>query len=89
MKVRRRNGNLVITLPLLDEPRLSKSGKSLLMASTRGVRRSKLKVNSRRILYVANVFAYPDGESRSASGSARKRGSKKASSAVRLRRRDK
>jgi hypothetical protein len=75
MKIRRWNGNFVITLPALDEPRPSKTRKSILIATSRGVRKSKLKVDGRSILYIANVFFYP--VARPVSGIAKKRGNKR------------
>lgn len=74
MKIRRWNGNFVITIPKLDEPKPSKSGKSILVA-TSGIRKSKLKVDGHSILYVANVFFYP--AARPVSGTAKKRGKKR------------
>jgi hypothetical protein len=75
MKIRRWNGNFVITIPKLDEPKPSKSGKSILVA-TSGIRKSKLKVDGHSILYVANVFFYP--AARPVSASAKERGKKRA-----------
>lgn len=49
MKVRERNGMLVITLPVLDPPRLSKSGKRLLVATSRGFRRTGLKIDGKPV----------------------------------------
>jgi hypothetical protein len=74
MKIRRWNGNFVITLPALDEPRPSNTGKSILVA-TSGIRKSKLKEDGHSILYVANVFFYP--AARPVSGTAKKRGNKR------------
>lgn len=73
MRIRRWNGNFVITIPMLDEPRPSNTGKSILVATSRGLRKSKLKVNGRNILYVANAFFYPVPEARSVSGNAKRR----------------
>lgn len=78
MKVRRRKRNLVIELSLLDEPRPSKSGKSVLIASSFGVRKSKQKVDGNSLLYVANVFYYPVARQESASGNAKKRSNRRA-----------
>jgi hypothetical protein len=78
MRIRRWNGNFVITIPMLNEPRPSKTGKSILVATSRGLRKSKLKVDGRNILYAANAFFYPTPEARSVSGNAKKRGYKVA-----------
>ena len=42
MKVTTRNGHLIIDLPL-EEPRASASGKTLVVASSRGVRTTGVK----------------------------------------------
>jgi hypothetical protein len=78
MKVRRHNGNLTITIPLLEEPRLSKSRKSMLIATSFGVRKSKLKVDGQAALYVANVFFYPAGKT----GNVKKRRMKMAANST-------
>ena len=85
--IRRRKKNLVITIPLRDEPRPSKSGKSLLIATTRGVRKSRLKHDGQSVLFVANVFYYPVAKSQSASSSAKKRSKKRVTEPTKLRRR--
>lgn len=59
MTIRRRDGNVIITLPELKEPKPSKSRKSVVVATSYGVRRSKLRVDDQRILYVASAFYYP------------------------------
>jgi len=52
-------GNLIITLSL-EEPRLSSSGKNLLVATSRGVQRSTVRVRGRVVSVVANAFIKPD-----------------------------
>jgi hypothetical protein len=86
MKVRRHNGNLTITIPLLEEPRLSNSRKSMLIASSFGVRKSKLKFDGQAALYVANVFFYPSGKTGSASVNAKKTLKKNAAASKNARR---
>ena len=56
MKARFRKGMLVLELPVLDPPRLSASGKRLLVATSRGGRRTCLKIDEKSV--VANVNAY-------------------------------
>jgi hypothetical protein len=85
MNVRRRNGNLVITVPLFDEPHRSKTGKSLVVAGSRGLRKSKLKVDGFNIFYSANAFYYPVARPRLASLKAKKR--HRAADSRKLRRR--
>jgi hypothetical protein len=85
MRIRRWNGNLVITLPALDEPKASRTGKSVLVATSRGVRKSKLKFDGRSILYVANAFFYPTTEAKPVSGNAKKQGNKRAATSRTLR----
>ena len=60
MKSRIENGNLVIELPL-EKPRLSSTGKTLLVASTRGVKRTTAQFKGKAISVVANAFVFPDG----------------------------
>jgi len=60
MKSRIEKGNLVIELPL-EKPRLSSTGKTLLVASTRGVKRTTAQFKGKIISVVANAFVFPDG----------------------------
>ncbi len=55
MKVTAEDGYLVIRLKL-GTPRLSKSGKSMLVASTRGPKRSNVKIRGQFIRVNANAF---------------------------------
>ncbi len=55
MKVKVENGRLVISLKL-RKPTPSKSRKTLLVASTRGVKSSNVKVSGRRVRVNANAF---------------------------------
>jgi hypothetical protein len=66
MKSRIENENLVIELPL-EKPRLSSTGKTLLVASTRGVQRTTAKFKGKTISVVANAFVFPDGLAAAAS----------------------
>lgn len=55
MKVEIKNGRIIISLKLW-KPTASKSGKTLLVATTRGVRRSGVKVGGRWVRVNANAF---------------------------------
>jgi len=61
MESRIEDGILVIELPL-EKPRPSATGKTLLVASTRGVKRSTARVNGKTISIVANAFIFPGGK---------------------------
>lgn len=61
MKSKIKNGNLMIELPI-EKPRPSATGKTLLIASTRGVKRSSSRYNGRTVSIVANAFVYPDSQ---------------------------
>jgi hypothetical protein len=51
--------DLVITI-VLEKPRPSKSGKTLVVCSSRGVRTLSVKVNGHPIHIVLNGFIYPE-----------------------------
>jgi len=55
MKVEIKNGRLLISLKL-RKPTASKSGKTLLVASTRGVKSSNAKISGRHVRVNANAF---------------------------------
>ena len=55
MKVELKNGRLIISLKL-RKPAASKSGKTAVVASTRGVRRSSVKMQGRWVRVNANAF---------------------------------
>lgn len=55
MKVEIKGGSIIISLKL-RKPTPSKSGKTLLVASTRGVKRSKIKIQGRWVCVNANAF---------------------------------
>jgi hypothetical protein len=58
MEAKIRNGNLVITLPL-EKPRPSSSKKTLIVASSHGVRRSTARMDGEIVCVTANAFVYP------------------------------
>jgi hypothetical protein len=49
------NGKLVISLQL-KRPKLSASGKSFLVGSTRGLKKSAVRINGKAVHFVANAF---------------------------------
>jgi hypothetical protein len=51
-------GQLVITLPL-QTPTPSASGKTLIVASSRGVKRSAVTLEGKVLCVVATAFVYP------------------------------
>jgi hypothetical protein len=61
MRSKIKNGTLVIELPL-EKPRPSATGKTLLVASTRGVKRSAALYKGQNISVVANAFIFPNGQ---------------------------
>lgn len=57
MKVQLQNGNLIFTLPL-EHPRLSASGKTRVVTSSRGVQESELEIDGRPMHWNLNAFVY-------------------------------
>jgi hypothetical protein len=55
MIVEKKNGRLLISLPL-RRPKLSSSGKTRLVATSRGVKDSGLKIAGMPLLVTANAF---------------------------------
>jgi hypothetical protein len=58
MKAESKNGRIHISLKLRKSPTISRSGKSLIVASTRGVRISNIMINGKRVHIIANAFIY-------------------------------
>lgn len=58
VKVKHDGEVLKIYLPL-EKPHASKSGKTMLIASTYGVQTSEVEYEGRKIVVVANAFIYP------------------------------
>jgi hypothetical protein len=58
LKVKQSGNVLKIQLPL-EKPRLSKSGKTMLVASTYGAKTTDVRYEGRRVVVVANAFIYP------------------------------
>jgi hypothetical protein len=61
MKAKVRKNILHIWLPIIDPPRLSKSGKTLLIASSNGPKRTALKINGKPAIAIVTVYVRPDG----------------------------
>jgi hypothetical protein len=55
METKIKNGVLMISIPL-QEPKLSTSGKSLVIATSRGKQRTALKLEGKTVYVVANAF---------------------------------
>lgn len=87
MKLSKYGANYVITIPKYDEPQRSNSGKAMTVASTRGNRMSKRKIDGQNVRYTASVFFYPAATPRLISRNAKKRHNKRTVALRRLRRR--
>jgi hypothetical protein len=61
MEAKIRNGNLHIVLPVQD-PKLSASGKNLVVASSRGVRQTTCRIEREIVSVIANAFIRADGD---------------------------
>jgi hypothetical protein len=59
LKVKRDGDTLKIYLPL-ERPRSSKSGKTKLVASTYGLKTTRIDYEGHKIVVVANAFIYAD-----------------------------
>ena len=53
------DGELVISVPM-EAPTPSASGKTLIVASSHGIRSSTIKVDGKGVCVVANAFIYAD-----------------------------
>jgi hypothetical protein len=53
------DGELVISVPM-ETPTPSASGKTLIVASSHGIRSSTIKVDGKDVCVVANAFIYAD-----------------------------
>jgi hypothetical protein len=58
LKVQQNGDVLKIELPL-EKPKPSKSGKTMVVASTHGVKTTEVRYKGRKIVVVANAFIYP------------------------------
>lgn len=59
METRLRKGNLIVVLPL-EKPRLSATKKTLVVASSRGVRQTTMRVDGKIVWVNANAWVRPD-----------------------------
>jgi hypothetical protein len=60
MKTKFRKGMVVITMPRISPVRPSKSGKSLVVATSVGPRRTGLRVNGKQVIVTASAWIHPD-----------------------------
>lgn len=60
VKVKIRKGMLVIELPVLDPAQVSASGKRLLIATSRGGRRTSLKIDKKSVVVNVNAYIRPN-----------------------------
>jgi hypothetical protein len=59
METKIKNGLIIISIPL-QEPKLSISGRSLVVATSRGKQRTAVKVGGKTVFVVANAFLEVD-----------------------------
>lgn len=59
VKVAIEGGELVIRIPVETKPQLSKSGKSLIVASSHGTVATKAMVDGKQVYVGVNAFVYP------------------------------
>lgn len=60
MKGKKRKGTLYLALPLLGQPRKSKSRKSWLVATSSGPKRTSAKFDGNPVYAIVNAIVYPD-----------------------------
>lgn len=60
MKARIRKGMLIVTIPVIDPPRPSKSGKRLLVANSHSFRRTSAKVGKKPVAVNLIAAVHPD-----------------------------
>lgn len=60
MKSKIRNGILITEVPLISPPRESKSGKTLLVATSQGPRRTALRVDGKPVVINVNAWTRPE-----------------------------
>jgi hypothetical protein len=59
METKIKNGVIIISIPL-QEPKLSASQKSLVVATSRGKQRTAIKMDGRSVFVIANAFLEVD-----------------------------
>jgi len=60
MKAKFRKGMVVITIPRISPVRPSKSGKTLVVATSVGPRMTGLRVNGKRVIIIATAWIHRD-----------------------------
>jgi hypothetical protein len=55
-----RKGMLITEVPLINPPKESKSGKTVLVATSKGPRRTRLRVDGKPVFVIVNAFVRPD-----------------------------
>lgn len=58
MKATIKNGNLCIEIPVAKTPQPSTTGKTLVVASTRGNKETEVKVNGKSVIIGLNAYIY-------------------------------
>lgn len=56
MKAEIKDGNLIVTIPINDPPTESKSGKTLVVASSRGNLKTEAKIDGKPITVGLNAY---------------------------------
>jgi len=59
MKAHIKGGKLVVELPINNPPARSKSGKTNIVASSCGNKRTEAKVNGQNVFVGVNAYVYP------------------------------
>ncbi|MEK6608534.1 MAG: hypothetical protein AABZ30_12815 [Myxococcota bacterium] len=62
MEFKIEDGKLIITIPVNPEPAASASGKTLMVATTRGNARTGVMVNGQELYVGVNAYIYPPGK---------------------------
>jgi hypothetical protein len=61
MTVKVRKGVMHVWLPVINPPRKSKSGKTILIASSNGPKRTSFKANGKSVVVMVTAYVRPDG----------------------------
>jgi hypothetical protein len=59
MKAKLRNGRITISMPVKD-PKLSSTGKTMVVASSRGPRQTRALIDGKTLFVIAYAFFYPE-----------------------------
>jgi hypothetical protein len=60
MKAKVRKGMLILTVPLLKQARKSKSGKTILIATSSGPKRTSLRFDKNPVMVIVNAYIRPE-----------------------------